>query len=199
MADIPSTSELTALAGFLSPGVVILWVRNRFRTANPPKLGEQIISLALLSVAYRTAVYPLFHANSGVQLPSWLWQILLGFGAPLAIACAIVVVDRCGVFYKLANRLGLRPSHHEPTAWDYSFRNRLPSYLLVHLEDGSTVAGTWSDGAFASTKAGDRDLLIDHLWKVSETGSWEPVEPRRSLLICAGSIRMVEFIQGGAS
>ncbi|WP_368737672.1 DUF6338 family protein, partial [Salmonella enterica] len=84
-------------------------------------------------------------------------------------------------------------------AWDYAYRNRQPSYVLVHLTDGTSVAGTWDDGAFASSTAGDRDLLVSRLWKVEKNGSWTVVEPARAMLICGGSTRMVEFIDGGQS
>ncbi|WP_210166306.1 hypothetical protein, partial [Shinella sp. DD12] len=61
--DIPSAAELTSLASLLSPGVIILWVRGRFKDTIPPKIGDQLISFALISVAYSAAVYPLFHAE----------------------------------------------------------------------------------------------------------------------------------------
>lgn len=197
MASLPSASELTALASLLSPGFVILWVRGRFRNALQPKLADQTISFAMVSVAYQAAINPLFHADGGVPLPSWLWHFLLGMGAPLMIAVMIVFLDRSELFYRITDYLGLRLSHHEPTAWDYAFRNRHPSYILVHLNDGSTVAGIWAEGAFASSTAGDRDLLIADVWKVEEGGRWQEVVPSRSMIICGGNIRLVEFIDGG--
>jgi len=197
VADIPSAAELIALASLLSPGVIILWVRGRFKDANPPKVTEQIINFVLISVAYSAAVYPLFHAHNGVHLAQWLWQFLLNFLVPLIIATIVVFFDRSEQFYRLTAGLGLRPTHHEPTAWDYAYRNREPSYLLVHLTDGSSVAGVWAEGSFASSTAGDRDLLVSQLWKIEDDQSWSLVEPTRSMLICGGSIRMVEFIAGG--
>jgi Family of unknown function (DUF6338) len=197
--DIPSAAELTSLASLLSPGVIILWVRGRFKDTIPPKIGDQLISFALISVAYSAAVYPLFHAESGLHLPEWLWRFLISFLVPLIIAILVIFFDRSEQFYKLTQKFGLRPAHHEPTAWDYAYRNRQPSYVLVHLTDGTSVAGTWDDGAFASSTAGDRDLLVSRLWKVEKNGSWTVVEPARAMLICGGSIRMVEFIDGGQS
>lgn len=198
MADLPTAAELTALAGLLSPGVIILWVRGRFKNATPPKISDQIISFALISVAYSAAVHPLFHADGGVTIPQWLWQFLLSFMVPLLVAIIVVFVDKSEQFYKLTERLGLRPAHHEPTAWDYAYRNRGPSYILVHLTDGATVAGVWDEGSFASSTVGDRDLLISQLWKVEVDGAWTQVEPPRAMLICGGVIRMVEFIAGGS-
>lgn len=197
MSDIPSSAELTSLASLLSPGVIILWVRNRFKDANQSKLTDQVISFALISVAYRAASYPLFHVQSGLNLPDWLWQFSLNFIVPLLVAAALVFFDQSQQFYKLTQKFGLRPTHHEPTAWDFAYRSRGPSYLLVHLNDGSTVAGVWVEGSFASSTPGDRDLLVSQLWTVDPSGSWQCVNPPRAMLICGGSIRMVEFIEGG--
>ncbi len=197
MADLPKAEEIAALASLLSPGIIILWIRGRFQNSAQLKITDQVISFALFSVAYNAAVYPLFHATSGLQLPHWLWQFLLSFVVPLIISVGIVFFDSSEKFYRFTNWAGLRPTHHEPTAWDYAYRNRAPSYMMVHLTDGSTVSGVWAEGSFASSTAGDRDLLVSQLWHVDTNGVWSEITPQRSMLICGGSIRMVEFISGG--
>lgn len=198
MADLPSANEINALAGLLAPGIVILWVRSRFKDITLPSISDRVMNYAIVSVAYNAATYPLFHAEGGLEIPAWLWKFLLYFLVPLLVAVVVVLFDRSEKFYAITKWLGLRPIHHEPTAWDYAYRNREPSYVLVHLSDGSTAAGVWDEGSFASSTAGDRDLLLSRLWTVEKDGAWSPVEPPRSLLICGGSIRMVEFITGGS-
>lgn len=198
MSELPSVKDLTDLAGLLAPGIVILWVRGRFRDAFTPKFSEQIGSYAIISLAYNAVAYPLFHAEQGLSLPEWLWQFLFRFLVPLLVAVVVVFFDRSERFYKFMDRIGLRPVHHTPTAWEYTFRNRPPAYVLVHLTDGSTVAGTWYEGSFASHKAEERDLLLEDLRRIDEDGKWSVFETPRSMLICGGTIRMVEFIQGGS-
>lgn len=197
MPDIPTASEITKLTGLLAPGIVILWVRSRFRDTAPPKLADRMTSYAVVSIAYNAASYPIFHAGVGPALSAWLWQLLLYFVIPLTVGVAMVFFDQSERFYSLTERMGLRPVHHTPTAWDYTFRNRPPSFALVHLIDGTEVAGAWLDGSFASSTAGDRDVYLVQMFKVGEDGNWNEVVPPRSILICGGSIRMVEFIQGG--
>lgn len=199
MSDLPSVKDLTDLAGLLAPGIVILWVRSRFRDSSTPRFSEQLGSFAIISLAYNAVAYPLFHAEHGVHLQDWLWQLLFRFLVPLAVAAAIVFFDRSESFYKLMDELGLRPAHHTPTAWEYTFRRREPAYMIVHLTDGSTVAGTWSKGSFASHKEDERDLLVGELWQVGENEAWTAFDTPRSMLICGGSIRTVEFIKGGIS
>jgi hypothetical protein len=78
---------------------------------------------------------------------------------------------------------GPPPVHHTPTAWDRTFRGRSAAYVIVHLNDGSEVAGAWIENSFASSAANDRDIFIAQMWK-NELGGWKAVEPTRSILIC---------------
>lgn len=197
MADLPNADDVLKLAGVLAPGIVILWVRGRFKDVAPPKLTENLLSYAVVSVAYNAAAYPIFHAEEWIPLSLWFWQLALYFILPVVVGFALVFVDQSEKFYKWTAALGLMPVHHTATAWDYTFRKRPPSYVLVHLSDGSTVKGSWDDGSFASSASGDRDLFVSRMWKTTDDDSWEIIEPARSILICGGSIRMVEFIEGG--
>lgn len=198
MADLPTASDISSLAALLAPGIVIMWVRGRFRDSTPPKISDQLVGYAIISVVYNALVYPLFHVGTGLQLASWIWHLLHDFISPIVIAFAIAFVDSSEGFYNLTERIDLRAAHHISTAWEYTFRNRAPSYVIVHLIDGSNVAGTWSGSSFASTMAGDRDILIADMWRISADGvEWTRFDPPRSILICGGSVRMVEFITGG--
>ncbi|MEW9854112.1 DUF6338 family protein [Novosphingobium sp. M1R2S20] len=177
MVDLPSASEITKLTGLLAPGIMILWVRDRFRDTVPPKLTDKTVSYAVVSVAYSAAAYPLFHVDGGLELPPWLWQLTLFFMLPLLVGFALVYFDQSERFYSLTERLGLRPVHHTPTAWDYTFRKRPQSFVLVHLNDGTVIAGAWVEGSFASSITGDRDVFISQMWQVGENGSWTIVDP----------------------
>lgn len=195
MSDLPSAEEISTITGILAPGIIILWVRSRFRDSVLPKMSEQALSYAIVSVTYNAAAYPFFHASIGISLPSWLWFALLNVFTPIIVGVAFVFADNSEKFYEICDRLGLRPVHHEPTAWDKTFRKRTPCYVIVHLTDGSTVYGAWVGQSFASTTSNDRDLYLDQVFNEK----WDVVDSARSMLICNGSIRMVEFILGDSN
>ncbi|KTR82482.1 hypothetical protein NS277_13460 [Novosphingobium barchaimii] len=198
MAGLIAAKDITALAGILTPGIIILWLRGRFRDTAMPKISGKAISYSVVSIAYTAVVYPLFHATSGVSLPTWLWTVLLHLFLPVIVGFALAFFDNSELFYAWTERIGLRPVHHSPTAWDYTFRNKTESFAIVHLTDGSIVTGAWTGNSFASSTGSDRDILLAQLWTTGEDGSWSIVDPPRSMLICGGAIRMVEFIQGGS-
>lgn len=196
MADIPSAQEISRLTGLLMPGIIILWIRARFRDVVLPSLSEKFANYISISIVYNALAMPIFHYKGFVDLPSWLWHFLLIFVLPLICGYIIVFFDNSERFYSFCSKLGLNPVHHTPTAWDRTFRGRGPAYVIVHLIDGSEVAGAWIKNSFASSAANDRDIFIAQIWK-NELGGWKVVEPTRSILICGGSIRMIEFIEGG--
>ncbi|MGJ3626373.1 DUF6338 family protein [Sphingomonas sp. MMS24-JH45] len=179
MVDIPTPEELTRLTGLLLPGIVILWVRSRFRDATPPKLSEKSISYAVVSIAYNAASYSIFHANTGIDIPSPAWQFLLQLAFPLLVGLVMVFFDHSERFYKLARPSWpkARPSYSHRL--DYAFRNRQPSYALVHLTDGSQIAGVWDELPFSSSTAGDRDILISEIYHIQDGGQWTKVEPNQ--------------------
>lgn len=194
---MPSAEEINALASILAPGIVILWIRGRFRGSTDSQVGERLLRYALVSIAYNAIATPIFRAPNGVALDSWAWSLLFYFIVPTVVGLAIAFFDRSEVFYKVAAKLGFSPLHHSPTAWEYAFANRRPSYVLVHLKNGSKIAGEWADGAFASHVPGERDILLERLWTNDEDEeTWTPIEPKRSALICQGDIQIVEFIEG---
>lgn len=199
MAALPSAGDLTTLSGLLTPGIIILWIRGRFRDPAPPKLAEKALSYTIVSVAYNAAASPLFHVPGGVTLPNWIWAGLFNLIVPAFIGVGIAYVDRSERFYALATKIGLRPAHHTPTAWDFAFRERPASYVLVHLTDGSSIAGAWIADSFASSTPGDRDLFLAELWRTEDDQTWTYMDPPRSMLICGGSIRLIEFINGGSN
>lgn len=197
MPDIPNADDIAKLASLLALGIIIMGVRARFRDSSPPNFADKTVSYALISVAYSAAAYPIFHAKGWMEPPTWLWQLSVSFILPLIVGAVFVFFDKSERFYKFAEALGLKPAHHVPTAWDYTFPRATQTYVLVHLNDGTLVAGVWGEGSFASSTGGDRDILIAQLWKVNADGTeWSQIDPPRSMLICGGNIRMVELIKG---
>ena len=121
MPEFLTAAEITDLGGLLAPGIVITWIRGRFNSAAQPEISKMFFSYAIVSVAYNAVAYPIFHDSSGLQLSGWLWASLFRFLVPLIVAAALVLFDRSEKFYKWTEKIGLRPVHHTPTAWEYTF------------------------------------------------------------------------------
>jgi hypothetical protein len=196
MFDLPTTSQVAGVVALLAPGLIILLIRSRFKGGAVPGFQDQLLAYAVASAAYYAGAYPLFHATHGVKLPPWLWQLLLYFVLPCIVAVAIVLLDQSELFYRACRRIGLRLTHHVPAAWDYAFSQMIKgTYVLVKLQDGTEYAGLMGKGSFASTATEERDLYIEQVWQIEESGPWKRVEPKRSVLLCGRDIRWVEIFE----
>ena len=197
MINLPEATEVTRVAGLLAPGLIILGIRSRFKKGPPKELKDSAIAYTVASAAYYAAAYPLFHANNGLEIYPWLWQLLQYFLFPAFIGLVIVFADQSDWFYSWARKFKLRFSHHIPAAWDYAFSNLVQgTFVLVKLRDGTQYAGVMGRGSFASSASEERDLFIEEVWSVPNHGPWQVVEPRRSVLLCGSDIKWVEIFRG---
>jgi hypothetical protein len=196
MPDLPTSAQITAAVGLLAPGLLILVIRNRFKSGAVPSFQEQVLAYAVASAAYYAAAYPIFHASNGLLLWHWLWQLLISFLVPCLVGVAVVYFDQSEAFYRACRRMGLRPTHHMPAAWDYAFSRVVKgTYVLVKLQDGTQYAGLMGKTSFASTAETERDLYLEQVWTIPEKGPWVRTEPRRGVLLCGKDIRWVEIFE----
>ncbi|MFL6843537.1 MAG: DUF6338 family protein [Allosphingosinicella sp.] len=196
MPEIPSASQISGLAALLAPGVVILGIRSRFKDGPPQDLKDALVAYGIASTAYYAVAHPIFHTKGGINLATWLWQLLQYFIVPSAVGIAIVLLDKSDLFYKISSTLGLKPTHHIPAAWDYAFSRIVKgTYVLVRLKDGTLYAGLMGKQSFASSAFAERDLYIEEVWSVPTNTPWKVVEPRRSVLLCGNDIRWVEIFR----
>ena len=197
MVDLPSANDIGAIAAALAPGFIILGVRERFREGPVSDLQERVLQYIFASAAYFALVSPLFNATIGPQLDLWVWGALHFALAPFAIGIVAAYFDQHEFLRRLTRRVGLRLPHDAASAWDYAFaRLRVGTYVIVTLSDGATFAGLLGSQSFASSVSEERDLLLEQVWQVPDSGDWQRLEPYRSVLICGKEVRHIEFFEG---
>ena len=80
-----------------------------------------------------------------------------------------------------------------PTAWDFKFQQEIPAWIIVRLNDGSTVSGFFGNQSFAGDDPEERDLYIEAVFELNEDGQWKPVVDTGGILIKANQIATIEF------
>ena len=188
------SNNWTTLAKLFAPGFLILGIRARFKEGAVPNLKDRAVSYAAVSAVYYAAIIPFFNMPGQIVLASWLWTLLAYFVTPCIIGAALVISDQQEWFYRQANKMGLKLTHHMPAAWDYAFSNlKQGNFLLVRLSDGTEYAGRMGAGSFASSNGGERDLYLEEVWVVNPDSPWEKVEPQRGVLLCGKDIQVIEI------
>lgn len=195
--DIKDAKDLPLLLALLAPGFIILWFRSRVIEGAAPEFKKELLYFALASAAYYGLVAPLFDVAVGVRLPPVIWSILFYFAVPVLLGVAVGWVTQRDLEYAWAEQFGMHFAHRVPTAWDFRFgRLAEGAYILITLKDGSTVAGRWARGSFASSAKDGKDIYVAEVWEVPATGGWVQLTPPRGLLLSGDDIRYVESFGG---
>lgn len=179
---------------FIVPGYVFLSFRNQF-VAGQGKIGkDQILSyLTLSGVNFALCgwiIYAAYSNDCGVPIKAASWMLVIII-IPAGAGIFTGVASQRDLVRKLYHRLKLEPIHAVPSAWDYKFSKSPGEWVLVKLKDGTQFAGWWAGRSFASDDRTERDLLIEQVFEVPDTGPWKPTA--KSLLIMAGEIQTIEF------
>lgn len=86
------------------------------------------------------------------------------------------------------------------TAWDFYFIRRRPALALIHLKDGSLVAGYWGPGAYASLSPNAGDLYLTEVYKVDLDGRVGPRVPHSDgVLVRRGEYTHIELFKTSAA
>jgi hypothetical protein len=194
MGDIPTAAQITSLISLLAPGLIISSIRARAITGSVPDYKDRLIAYAIISIGYFAAVAPLFHVESSLRLPDWLWSFLQYFLVPTFLGIAAAYIHQWQWVYKTAECFGLQLAHHLPAAWDYTFQ-ALPvgTFIIVTLTDGTQIPGKMGRNSFAASSKEERDLLIEELWEVATDGTWQASNPTRNILLCGKDIKYIEI------
>jgi hypothetical protein len=180
---------------FIVPGYVFLSLRNQF-VAGQAKLGkEQLLSyLTVSGVNFALCGWIIYAAynssSSSIPLKAFSWMLVIIL-IPAVAGIVAGVGNQRDYFRSFYHWLKLEPVHAVPSAWDYKFSKSPGEWVLVKLKDGIQFAGWWAGRSFASDDRSERDLLIEQVFEVPETGAWKPTA--KSLLIMAGEIQTIEF------
>jgi hypothetical protein len=141
-------------------------------------------------------VYLVFHAAFFTAHPvrsAIAWATII-FISPVVLGLLLAFLSQKEVARKALQRVGLNPIHEIPTAWDYKFSTTGPAWVLVTLKDGSSVAGLFGSGSFASSDPSGRDLYVQEVFRAVLGGQWERVPRSEGILIQGEQIKHVEFL-----
>jgi len=195
--DGPTTLFYTL--SFLVPGFILHSVAGIFVPQRTDDTGASFLRYLTWScinyapwvwLIYLVLTLDFFHSSPLAAAGAWMW---VTFVSPVAMGVLLGHSERNEWARKLLQRMGLRPIHSIPAAWDYKFGKQEARWLLVTLKDGAQVAGFFGSESFASSDPNERDLYLQWIYQVSEKGDRERVTNSDGMLIKGEEIRHVEF------
>lgn len=104
------------------------------------------------------------------KILAWVCLIFLG---PACVGFVLGILTQKDVFRRILQFCKVNPVHATPSAWDYAFaRLKGDHFVMVTLEDGSTVCGIYGARSFASSDPTERDLLLQEIYDL-DGDSWQ--------------------------
>jgi len=198
MGSITNIDTVFLLITFFVPGYIILGLRKQFiisRETNGHDFLLKILCYSAVNYAISSwLVYIILTTEKSLVLGSFLWfSVLLVFPVLIGSIWGISAQKEWG--YKLLRGLKINPVHVTSTAWDWKFgRMTRGSFVLVTLKDRTQYAGWCADGSFISSDRSERDIYIEKMYDLKESDKPWTDRGNDSVLICAGEIRSIEFI-----
>lgn len=124
---------------------------------------------------------------------AFVWGVII-LVSPVIIGIVLARLSQKEIPRTLLQRFGFNPIHEIPTAWDYQFsRIDAPTWALVTMNDGSTVAGLFGSQSFASSDPSERDLYLQEVLRAADGGTWQRVARNEGILIRGDQIKYIEF------
>lgn len=156
-------SALAVAALVILPGFISMRVYSLLRPGNQPTLKDTVfeaLAYGLINLGLMFWAIVLFFRTENIFVQSALIAVVFAI-APIAWP---FLLD--GALNKLAKR-GLLPNRNK-TAWDEFFSRRQECWLIVHFDDGSKIAGRYSDKSYATIFPTPGHLYIEELWDVDQ-------------------------------
>jgi len=185
---------------FLVPGFILHSTISIFTPTRSDYGNITFLRLLTLScfnyAAWSWMVYLFFNHDFFLSHPfrtagAWGFIILIG---PISLGVAWGYIRKRNISRGILQKIGFNPIHVIPTGWDWKFsRIDKVTWILVTLQDGSTVAGLFAGRSFASSEPGERDLYIEEVYRVREEGKWEQIPRNEGILISGDQIKHIEF------
>jgi hypothetical protein len=106
------------------------------------------------------------------------WEHNYTLLARSAIICLLVVPVVLGsivalIEYCLVEKTGRTFVGSTKTAWDWAFQKVGEAGLVIQLQDGSEVVGSYTNSAGVSAYPYDPSIYVDRLWLRDSSGNFE--------------------------
>ncbi|HET9877025.1 MAG TPA: DUF6338 family protein [Mycobacterium sp.] len=218
---MPSTFQALGVALLaLLPGALYELAREQRSGRWGLRGADQLFRLLAFSVVFQVVISPLTywlyahyivteHLRQGRPVSGWLWVLLLGYLlGPFAFGRFTVLGYRyrsrrgASAWERFVARVvnlytDVAPA---PRAWDYlfSYRDRT-GWIIVHLKDGSRIAGAWTSSSYVAGYPDDQDLYLSDQVELSTDGRFRlgddglPHSLGKSLLIRWDEVRYLDF------
>ena len=200
MVDLINPANFDFFARYLLSGLIIIWIRSTFGTAERPKLTEMVVEAVILSLVNQLAFVVL--SEAALLLPFYLslsTRFLFLVEALLLPACLGLLFGyslSAGWNRAILRRLSMPVQNPIRRAYDFAFlQNDVEGFVILTYDDGTKVYGYFGENSLAASNPERSDIYLERLYDVDETGQWYEKSPPRGGLLNLDRLRSLEFLE----
>lgn len=185
--------------GFLIPGfvwsAVLSMLVPRRVMSSEVRLLEYLTFSCLNHGLWSWALFWIFRTAFIENHPYWGGLVVFGivFLSPVVLGVLTAYLQQREMVARFLGRLGFRTIHPIPMAWDWLFSQEKPYWALVTLKNGSRLYGLYGLRSYAGSDPERRDLYLEAMFRVVQSGDWAPVEDTAGVLVMANEIAAIEL------
>lgn len=191
--DFFETNKMLLAIIFLIPGFVCMKTHAACTGAEAPDASKSIVDALAFSCLTYAIASPVIYLSWKHQwlksdfAPFVLWPSLL-FMLPTTLALGWLWLRKRAWLQRLL-------PHPVGKAWDYVFGGRRCYFVIITLDTGERIGGSYGENSFTSSGVHKEQIYIETVWEIDNAqGFIERREHSCGMLIAHDRIRTIEFI-----
>jgi len=194
--ELFESSKLFLFIVFAIPGFIAMKtysLLSPYQEKESTKLIIDAITYSCMNYAILGPIFYFLFITETNELKFTLWTtvflIFAMFIFPIILASVWLWLRKQEFFRKNA-------PHPTPRAWDFVFSQGKSYYIIVTLQDGSKVAGKYSENSFTSSYPEEPQLYLEETWTLNMYGGFKRVRDKsEGILILSKDIQSIEFFE----
>ena len=160
--------------------------RRDFIKAIPEAVSYSAINFAFFYLLYQLFPDQYFQDHPNIYIGSWFFVLLI---APVIWAFIWRSVYQSDWFKNTFRNL-------MSSSWDFFFNKKQVCWIIIHLKDGSKIAGKFDSKSFATSFPHPPQIYLEEVWELDESGGFDKaVEQSMGMVVFGDEIRAIEFKQ----
>lgn len=180
----------------IAPGVITKAVLESIEPRVRPQnrhLTFQVLSYGLFPFALILLAFSFTELSLGLLKSDLVdWKYILSW---LGICVVSSIAQAYTLFYgrKFLTDKRILSLQTTPTAWEHTFFDRYPAYVIVSLKDGTKICGEFGNDSYAALASNGGDLFLQLRREIKDGCPWEVKKPYRGVWISADIVNSVEW------
>ncbi len=189
-----ASGEFVGVLTFLLPGFVAAAVFYSLTSHPRPGTFDRVVVALIFTVVGQTITKYCLLALSSAQeklAAAGTWEAALSIVVAVVLGLLASYFSNTDSLHKFLRRAGITKETSYPSEWYSAFSRHRDSYVVLHLDGQRRLLG-WPE-EWPSHPADGHFRIAEGEWLYDDRR--EPIEGVASILIPAGEVEMVEFLE----